>query len=123
MILIEAKRIDDHTERDENWEQVHDYMLEVPAAGVVVVTNRKYWAMQVRNESGDWEPESDRPLGLHWRDTDETADRLVRHLDRSKHRSGLIQHGNLNRPRETAPMLDDTRTTLHRIRYARTDHP
>ena len=85
-VLVEAKRIDDHTERDENWEQVYGYMLEVPTARVVVVTNGQYWAIQIRNRGGAWHPESDRPLGLHWREAGETADRLHRHLDRSRYR-------------------------------------
>ena len=86
VILIEAKRIDDHTERDENWEQVYGYMLDAPTTKIVVVTNGQYWAIQVRGRGGIWQPESDRPLGLHWQDVGENAERLCRHLDRSRHR-------------------------------------
>ena len=50
-VLVEAKRIYDHTERDENWDQVYGYMLEVPTARVVVVTNGQYWTIEMRNEN------------------------------------------------------------------------
>ena len=86
VILIEAKRIDDHTDRDENWEQVYGYMMEVPSTKVAVVTNGQYWAIQVRGRGGIWQPESDRPLGLHWRDVAETAERLHLHLAKPRHR-------------------------------------
>ena len=91
IILVEAKRIDEHTEEEENWEQVYGYMRAVETARVIVVTTGQYWAIETRNERGGtrsqpsgWKKESDMPLGLHWRDTKGTAERLHRHLARSK---------------------------------------
>ena len=93
VILVEAKRIDGHTEEEENWEQVYGYMRAVETASVIVVTTGQYWAIETRDEGGGtrFQPsgrkeESDRPLGLHWRDTKETAERLHRHLAKSRYR-------------------------------------
>ena len=85
-VLVEAKRIDVDTNDWENWEQIHGYADEVQSARVVAVTNGQYWAIQVRVRNGTWQPESERPLGLHWQDVGENAERLYRHLDRSRHR-------------------------------------
>ena len=86
VILIEAKRIDDHTERVENWEQVYGYMLEVPTTRIVAVTNGQYWAIQVRGRGGIWQPEKPTtprpPLAGRWRKC-RTA---PPHLDRTRHR-------------------------------------
>ncbi len=92
VILIEAKRIDGYSDDVENLEQIYGYMLEVETARVIVSTNGQYWDIDVRNERyprndpDGWSKEDDRPLGLHWRDVGETAERLHRHLDRSSHR-------------------------------------
>ena len=83
-VLVEAKRIDVDTNEQENWEQISGYADEAQTARLVVVTNGQYWAIRVRDGKGDWQPESDRPLGLHWRDPGETAERLHRRLDRSR---------------------------------------
>ena len=93
VILVEAKRIDGHTEEEENWEQVYGYMRAVETASAIVVTTGQYRAIETRDERGGtrfqpsgWKEESDRPLGLHWRDTKETAERLHRHLAKSRYR-------------------------------------
>ena len=93
IILVEAKRIDVDTEDEENWVQTYRYTKEVETATVIVITNGQYWAIKTRDERGGtrfqasgWKKESDRPLGLHWWDTKGTAERLHRHLARSKHR-------------------------------------
>ena len=86
VILTWTKRIEDHTERDENREQVYGYMMETPTTNIVVVTNGQYWAIQVRGRGGIWQPENRRPLNLHWQDVGGNAERLNRHLDRSRHR-------------------------------------
>ena len=91
MILIEAKRIDGYSDDPENLDQIYGYMLDVETAKVIVSTNGQYWDIEVRderhprNDRRGWVMESDRPLGLGWRDVGETAARLHRHLDRSRY--------------------------------------
>ena len=92
VILIEAKRIDGYSDDPENLEQIYGYMLNVETAKVIVSTNGQYWDIEVRderhprNDRRGWVMESDRPLGLHWRDPGETAERLHHHMDRSRYR-------------------------------------
>ena len=91
-ILIEAKRIDGYSDDVENLEQIYGYMLDVETARIIVSTNGQYWDIEIRdeghprNDRRGWVMENDHPLGLHWRDVDETAERLHRHLDRSRYR-------------------------------------
>ena len=90
VVLIEAKRIDSFSDDVENLEQIYGYMLDVHTAQVIVSTTGQYWDIEVRderyprNDRRGWVVEDDRPLGLHWRDTGETAERLSKHLDRSR---------------------------------------
>ena len=92
VILIEAKRIDGYSDGEENLEQIYGYMLDVETAKVIVSTNGQYWDIEVREDRYSRDDhrglvvENDRPLGLHWRDAEETAARLHRHLDRSRYR-------------------------------------
>ena len=92
VILVEAKRIDGYSDDEENLDQIYNYMVEVETAGVIVSTNGQYWDIGVRNEEfprdedRGWVKEEERPLGLHWRDAEETATRLFHHLDRSRYR-------------------------------------
>ena len=91
VILVEAKRIDGYSDDFENLEQIYGYMLEVETAKVIVSTNGQYWDIGIRderhprNDRRGWVTEDERPLGLHWRDPEETAERLHRRLDRSRH--------------------------------------
>lgn len=76
----------------ENREQIYGYMMDVEAERIIVSTNGQYWDIGVRNEryprndDRGWVVEDDRPLGLHRRDQGETAERLHRHMDRSRYR-------------------------------------
>ena len=91
-ILIEAKRIDGYSDDVDNLEQIYGYMLQVEAAKVIVITNGQYWEIEVRDERHPrddrrgWVMDDNRPLGLHWREPGETAERLHRRLDRSRYR-------------------------------------
>ena len=90
VVLIEAKRIDGYSDDEGTLEQIYGYMLDVQTAKVIVSTNGQYWDAEVRderyprNDRKGWVVEDDRPLGLHWRNVGETAERLARHLDRSR---------------------------------------
>ena len=92
VILIEAKRIDGYSDDPENLDQIYGYMLDVETTRIIVGTTGQYWDIGVRNEryprndDRGWVVEDDRPLGLHWRYPEETAERLHRHLDRSRYR-------------------------------------
>ena len=85
VILIEAKRIDVHTEDEENWEQIEDYCEAVRTVRVAVVTNGQYWAIEFKDMRNEWMAESDYPLGLHYRNTEANAARLCKFLDRSNY--------------------------------------
>ena len=74
-ILVEAKRIDDYRLSEDNFDQMDRYLEGVDTARVGVVTNGQYWEIGVLDE-GDWQRESEKLLGLHWRDVKETAERL-----------------------------------------------
>ena len=97
VILIEAKRIDGYSDDAENLEQIYGYMLEVETAKVIVSTNGQYWDIEMRDERHPrddrrgWVAEDERPLGLHWRDPEETATRLFHHLDRSRFRQSTLR--------------------------------
>ena len=94
VILVEAKRIDGYSDDPENLDQIYNYTVEVETAKVIVSTNGQYWDIGVRNEEyprddrRGWVVEDERPLGLHWRNPEETANRLFHHLDRSRYRQG-----------------------------------
>ena len=81
VVLVEAKRIDEYSFSEDNFDQMDRYLEGVTTAKVGVVTNGQYWEIGVLNE-GDWQRESEKPLGLHWRDVNETARRLYKHLAR-----------------------------------------
>lgn len=92
VVLVEAKRIDGYSDDEKSLEQLYGYMLEVETAKVIVSTNGQYWDIETRDERyprddrRGWVVEDERPLGLHWWDAEETAQRLHRYLDRSKYR-------------------------------------
>ena len=81
VILVEAKRIGEYSDSDDNFDQMDRYLESVETAMVCVVTNGQFWEIWLLNER-DWQPESEKPLGLHWRDVNETAERLYKHLAR-----------------------------------------
>ena len=80
-IIIEAKRFKKHT-RD-HYYQLADYCEE--ARGIkAVLTNGEYWNIVVIDQSGiDHE---EKPIGLMWRDQQETAQRLYDLLSRDRNR-------------------------------------
>ena len=87
VIVIEAKRIDGDT-RDEGYnKRLADYADSYPAVDVAVLTNGRYWDIYYYDEREDnvipefiGENGRERPLGLQWHNTRETAKRLHRHL-------------------------------------------
>ena len=76
VIAVEAKRIDVDDRDELNLIQMEEYIENLETVRVAVITNGQYWLIDLRDESGNWEGESDRPLGLHWHDPEETAERL-----------------------------------------------
>lgn len=78
-VLIEAKRIDEHTEAPAHWEQVGFYSIsELPR--VACVTNGEYWSFLTNLPDGD--DRTEKPLSLLWPDRRDTAQRLCRLLGR-----------------------------------------
>ena len=104
-ILVEAKRIDGYSDDVESLEQIYGYIVQVETAKVIVSTNGQYWNSEVRgdrfprNEHTGRVAEDHRPLDLHWRDGRETAERLQRHLDKSRYRKGQVGQEPKSKPR------------------------
>lgn len=74
-VVIEAKRIDVESDDERSLVQMDRYLEDIPTAVVAVVTNGQYWEI-ARRRAGVWQPESSRPLGIHYRKVDENARRL-----------------------------------------------
>ena len=83
IVVVEAKRIDGRTDDGRNLGQISDFVKSVRTARVAVLTNGQYWHIETKNR-GRWDLESENALGLHWRNVEETAERLYNSLDRSK---------------------------------------
>ena len=84
VMVIEAKRPQEDSRDIDHRAQVGRYGDVGSTNKVVVLTNGLYWDIWF-NSGGVvvWENESDsRPLGLLWVKSDETAQRLSRHLSR-----------------------------------------
>ncbi len=77
--IIEAKRIDEHTDNTEHWYQIDDY-AEFQKPRLACVTNGEYWRFCLY-ENGVILPQ--KALSLTWYDRDETANRLCGFLGRS----------------------------------------
>ena len=82
-VVIEARRIDVHSEDELNFEQLQDYIDHLPTVRIGVVSTGQYWSIFIDDGNGDFVRENDLPLGLHWRDEEETALRLY-HLAKEK---------------------------------------
>ncbi len=74
-IVIEAKRIDVESDDELALDQMERYLQAIPTATMAVVTNGQYWNIAKREGDG-WKAESRYPLGLHYKKTDENAQRL-----------------------------------------------
>ena len=83
VVLVEAKNILEYTDTDAFDDQLAEYVEYFPEVRVVVLTNGEYWRIVRRVGDDNWEPESELPLGLHWRDQEETASRLIGDLARN----------------------------------------
>lgn len=86
-IVIEAKRIDGNTRYEGYLAKLADYADSYPAVDVAVITNGQYWDIYYYDEGEEevipeciGENGRERPLGLHWHKTRETAERLHRFL-------------------------------------------
>ena len=82
-VVIEAKRIDVHSEDDLNFEQLQDYIDHLPTVHIGVVSTGHYWAIFIDKGHGNFAREKDLPLGLHWDDEEDTARRLY-HLAKER---------------------------------------
>ena len=74
-IVIEAKRIDVESDDELALDQMERYLQGIPAATIAVVSNGQYWNIAKREGNG-WKAESRYPLGLHYQNTGENAQRL-----------------------------------------------
>ena len=83
--LVDCRRIGER-EPDTGWEtRMQRIGQDAPATRVMALTNGQYWRIWLRNND-EWTPESDRPLGLHWHDIEDTARRLRACLARDHYR-------------------------------------
>ena len=87
IIAIEAKRIDVDSRDGIGLDQLDKYVLSLPTLRTAVLTNGQYWEIFVKDQDGQWYPDGNRPLGLHWPDIDSTAQRLYHPLAKANTRS------------------------------------
>ena len=87
VIVIEAKRIRENTRCNKHIDQAAKYTGVIPEARVLVLTNGQYWPIVYSEpneepilEGGYTAQGVHRALGIHWDDTEETAQRLHKHL-------------------------------------------
>ena len=83
-VAIEAKRIDLESDDELGVEQLAGYVLSLESVRVAAITNGQYWEIYSKDEYGEWIDRNDRPLGLHWHNTRETAQRLHEYLAKEK---------------------------------------
>ncbi|MYC34385.1 MAG: hypothetical protein F4X64_14575 [Chloroflexi bacterium] len=74
-VVIEAKRIDVESDDERALDQMERYLQDIPTAMIAVLTNGQYWEIAKREGNG-WERVGNLPLGLHYENISQNAQRL-----------------------------------------------